>query len=308
MVGLRRKILRIWRHLRESDEPMMADADIFTEYRPLLFSIAYRMLGSVADAEDIVQDTFLRWHALPTNEAVESPRAYLSTIVTRLCINHMHSARVQREMYVGPWLPEPLVTEHVPSVADTIEQRESLSVAFLLVLESLAPVERAVFLLRDVFDYEYAEIARIVEKSEANCRQMARRAREHIAQHQSRFTVPREISERLTQRFIAACLGGDMPGLLALLREDSVAVTDGGGKVTAARNRIYGADHIARAVLGVLKKLPQGMTYHAAEINGQPGFIWTLDEEPQGAIVLDIVEDHIHAVYLVVNPDKLRNL
>ena len=286
----------------------MADANTFTEYRSLLFSIAYRMLGSVADAEDIVQDAFLRWNALPAEEMVGSPKAYLSTIVTRLCINYMHSARVQREVYVGPWLPEPLVTEHVPNVADTIEERESLSIAFLVLLESLSPVERAVFLLRDVFDYEYAEIAQIVEKSEANCRQMAHRARARVAQHHPRFTVSPEVSEQLTQRFIAACVGGDMPGLLALLREDSIAVSDGGGKVTAARKPIYGADRTARAVLGILKKVPPGLTPRLTEINGQPAFVWSLNGVAQGVLVLDIVEDRIRAIYLIVNPDKLDHL
>lgn len=286
----------------------MADANTFTEYRSLLFSIAYRMLGSVADAEDIVQDAFLRWNALPADEMVGSPKAYLSTIVTRLCINYMHSARVQREVYVGPWLPEPLVTEHVPNVADTIEERESLSIAFLVLLESLSPVERAVFLLRDVFDYEYAEIAQMVEKSEANCRQMAHRARERVAQHHPRFTVSRAVSEQLTQRFIAACAGGDMPGLLALLSEDSTSLSDGGGKVTAARKPIYGPDRIARAVLGVLNKVPAGLTPRLTEINGQPGFVWSLNGAAQGVLVLDIVEDRIGAIYLIVNPDKLDHV
>lgn len=286
----------------------MAGADIFTHYRPLLFSIAYRMLGSVADAEDITQDAFIRWNTVPDDEAVASPKAYLMSIVTRLCINHLQSARVQREVYVGPWLPEPLMTEHVPDIANTIEQQESLSIAFLVLLETLSPVERAVFLLRDVFDYDYAEIARVVDKSEASCRQMARRARQRVAAHHQRFTATPETSERLAQRFVAACVSGDLPELLQLLSEESTLISDGGGKVTAARNPVYGADRIARMALGILGKTPADMTPQPARINGQPGFIWSLNGKAQGAMAFDIAEDHIRAIYLVVNPDKLRHL
>src|SRR5918998_406453 len=205
---------------------MMARTDDFERHRPLLFSIAYRMLGSVADAEDVVQEAYLRWQQAPEAEVL-SPRSYLSAVVTRLSIDRLRSARVQREEYVGPWLPEPLVSEGTEDVADSIELDESLSMAFLVLLESLNPVERAVFLLREVFNYDYEEISSIVRKSEANCRQIARRARQSVAAHRPRFERSPEQEERLTQRFVETCMSGDMEGLLELLSEDVTLWSDG---------------------------------------------------------------------------------
>jgi len=189
-------------------------AAVFTETRPLLFSIAYRMLGSVADAEDVVQDAYLRWQRTPELE-VREPRAYLTTIVTRLAINELQSARAQRETYVGPWLPEPLVTEHAPDSSAAVELAESLSMAFLVMLERLSPIERAVLLLHDVFDFDHAEIARIVDKSEANCRQLLSRAKKHVVADEARFDVDREQAARLTQRFTDAARAGDIQAMLA---------------------------------------------------------------------------------------------
>jgi len=285
----------------------MTRAEQFDEYRPLLFSIAYRMLGSVMDAEDVVQDAFLRWQGASDAE-IESPKAYLSTIVTRLCLDHLRSARVQREQYVGPWLPEPLVTEPAPDVAETSALHESLSMAFLVLLESLTPLERAVFLLHDVFAYDYAEIARIVGKSEANCRQLGHRARAYVAARRPRFDTSVEQQERLTRQFLQACTTGDLPSLVATLADDITLWSDGGGKVRAAPRPIHGADAVGRFLLGVLRKAPPGIETRAAEVNGQPGLVSYLDGQPVGVLLFDIADDRIQGLRFVVNPEKLEHL
>ncbi|HEY7068154.1 MAG TPA: RNA polymerase sigma-70 factor [Chloroflexota bacterium] len=285
----------------------MTRAERFAEYRPLLFSIAYRMLGSVMDAEDVVQDAFLRWQQAAAAE-VESPKAYLSTIVTRLCLDHLRSARVQREQYVGPWLPEPLVVEQEPDVADTAALHESLSMAFLVLLESLTPLERAVFLLHDVFGYDFAEVARVVGKSEANCRQLARRARSYVEARRPRFEPSRAEQDRLTAQFLRACNTGDLPGLVATLADDITLWTDGGGKVQAARNPIHGADAVARFILGALRKAPPGLDFRPAPVNGQPGVVSYVDGRPFGVVLFDIARGRIQGLRFVVNPDKLQHL
>jgi RNA polymerase sigma-70 factor (ECF subfamily) len=285
----------------------MTRTEQFDEHRPLLFSIAYRMLGSVMDAEDVVQDAFLRWQGAPDAE-IESPKAYLSTIVTRLCLDHLRSARVQREQYVGPWLPEPLVTEEAPDVAETSALHESLSMAFLVLLESLTPLERAVFLLHDVFAYDYAEIARIVGKSEANCRQLGHRARDYVAARRPRFDPSVEQQERLTRQFLQACTTGDLPTLVATLADDITLWSDGGGKVRAAPRPIHGADAVGRFVLGILRKAPPELETRPARVNGQPGLVSYVDGEPIGVLLFDIADDLIRALRLVVNPDKLEHL
>jgi RNA polymerase sigma-70 factor, ECF subfamily len=279
----------------------------FNEYRPLLFSIAYRMLGSVMDAEDVVQDAYLRWQHAPADE-VESPKAYLSTIVTRLCLDQLRAARAQREEYVGPWLPEPLVAEQAPDVADTAALHESLSMAFLVLLESLTPIERAIFLLHDVFAYDFAEIAQIVGKSEANCRQLARRARGYVEARRPRFEPSAAQQDRLTQQFMRACTTGDLPGLVATLADDITFWSDGGGKVTAARKPIRGADAVARLLIGVMRKAPAGLDTRFTHVNGQPGFVSYLAGQPFAVLLLDVADGRIHDVRLVVNPDKLRHL
>jgi RNA polymerase sigma-70 factor (ECF subfamily) len=278
----------------------------FDRYRPLLFSIAYRMLGSVMEAEDIVQEAFVRWQGASEGE-VRSPRAYLSAVVTRLCIDQLRSARVRREEYVGPWLPEPLPEE--PDIADTAALNESLSMAFLVLLESLTPTERAVFLLREVFDYDYGEISHLVGKSEANCRQIARRARGYIAAQRPRFERSPEQEERLTESFLEACMDGDMEGLLGLLAEDIILWSDGGGKVRAALNPIRGSDKVARFFMGILGKAPPGLVVRQTKVNGQPGIIgYYADGQPQSVTTFDIADECIRAIHILVNPEKLGNV
>lgn len=286
----------------------MERLEIFNEHRRLLFSLAYRMLGTVADAEDMVQEAFLRWQAAP-DEEIKAPKAYLSAIVTNLCINYLTSARVRREEYVGPWLPEPLITDESQDPMRNIQMADSLSMAFMVLLESLTPTERACFLLREVFDYEYEEIARIVGKTEANCRQMVSRARLRIRERRPRFDVSSEMQTRLTGQFMQACASGDLQGLMSLLAEDATLVSDGGGRVTAARKPIQGADHIARFLAGLVKKAgPARLTIRPTLVNGQPGFIAYWDNRLVNVLSLDIADNRIRAIYIVVNPDKLRGL
>src|SRR5207244_19870 len=260
---------------------METRAAVFDSARPLLFSIAYRMLGSVMDAEDLVQDAYLRWQEAPEAE-VRSPHAYLATIVTRLAINHLRSARAKREAYVGPWLPEPLVTDQAADPSTAVELAESLSMAFLVLLERLSPIERAVFLLHEVFDFEYAEIARIVDKTEANCRQLLARARKRMGESRARFQADPAQAKRLTQRFTEASVAGDLDGLLAVLAEDITLWADGGGKAKgAALKPVYGAASVARFVLGIMSRVvPVETIVRPAQINGQSGFIAYVSGRP----------------------------
>jgi RNA polymerase sigma-70 factor, ECF subfamily len=285
--------------------------DSFNEYRPLLFSIAYRMLGSAMDAEDILQDAFLRWEAASADE-VQSTKSYLAAVVTRLCIDHLRSAYVRREAYVGPWLPEPILTGANGGFTETAASnealKESLSIAFLVMLESLSPVERAIFLLREVFDYGYDEIGRIVDKTEANCRQMVRRAHQRLDARRPRYEVTEEQRERLTTQFVQTLTEGDMDGLLALLAEDITLTSDGGGKVAAALKPIYGSDKVARYLFGLLKRLEGNLTARPVEVNGQPGFMTFIDGQLDHVLALDIAEDRIRGVQIVRNPDKLQRL
>jgi RNA polymerase sigma-70 factor (ECF subfamily) len=287
----------------------MNQGDVFQAYRALLFSIAYRMLGNVMDAEDCVQEAYVRWHrAVESGESVRSPKTYLCTIVTRLCIDQLRSARAQREAYVGVWLPEPLVEPNVPDLAEMAALSESLSMAFFLLLEHLSPVERAVFVLHQVFDYEYSEITEIVGKSEENCRQIVRRARQHLHARRPHDEVSFDQQEQLTHQFIRACASGDMDGLLALLTDDVVLHTDGGGKVRAALNPIDGPSKVARGLLGLLRKAPPGLTLHVARVNGQPGLVNYLNGVPFAVVALDMVEGRIREIDIVVNPDKLQHV
>ena len=284
-------------------------ADIFTSTRPLLFSIAYRMLGSVADAEDLVQEAFVRWLEAPEAE-VRAPRAYLATIVSRLAINQLQSARSKRETYVGQWLPEPLVTEHAPDPSEPIELAESLSMAFLLMLERLSPTERAVLLLHDVFDFDYSEVAHIVDKSEANCRQLLTRAKKHLGESRTRFDVDPAQADRLLNRFTEAARAGDIDGLLGVLAEDITLWADGGGKVPGAALRpIHGAASVARFVAQRSRGgADRGGHVRLTRINGQPGFIVYVNGQPQAALILGVREGRIHDIYAIANPDKLRAL
>jgi RNA polymerase sigma-70 factor (ECF subfamily) len=291
----------------------MRVAETYEDLRPLLFSIAYRMLGSVAEAEDVVQEAFLRYHRAlgEQNAEIESPRAYLSAVATRLAIDHLRSARVRKETYVGEWLPEPLPTGGgAPDAARHVEEADSLSMAFLLLLERLSPVERAVFLLHDVFDYGYDEVARIVGRTEANCRQLAVRARRHVDEHRPRFEASRGDRERLAARFFDAVGNGDMDGLVELLAADVVVYGDGGGIGPSWRRPIFGRDRVLRLLLGLggfWREL--GVTIRRTEINGQPGAL--LLDSSGGLInvmTVDVADGVVQTVRSVINPDKLRHL
>jgi len=280
----------------------------FDEHRGLLFSIAYRMLGSRADAEDMLQETFLRWqHA--SEAAVHDPRAFLVTVVTRLCINQLQSARVRREQYFGQWLPEPLFTQLTAEQPPIPGIDGSLSMAFLMLLERLTPVERAVFILREVFDYEYAEVAAMLGRSEASCRQTLKRAKQHVAEERQRFESSPQEHQRLLQEFLEATARGNMQGLLALLSKGVVLYTDGGGKATAVPNPIYGPDHVARFFLGARKKfMPKDVVRRFTEINGQPGIAVYHQDHVFGVLTIDVLEGQIRGIYIVRNPDKLQRL
>jgi RNA polymerase sigma-70 factor (ECF subfamily) len=289
----------------------MTATDLHPELRPLLFSIAYRMIGSVSEAEDIVQEAFLRYHrAQPAD--VENPKAYLSAVTTRLGIDHLRSARARREEYVGPWLPEPLLSdEGAGDPSAQAELADSLSLAFLVLLERLSPVERAAFLLREVFGYPYDEIAEVIGKSEANTRQLVTRARRHVDDERPRFDVSREEHEALTDSFLEATQSGDTDGLIALLADDVYAYTDGGGKVQAARRPIHGRDPVARFMVAIARpeRGAAGITLHRVEVNGQPGRLMVdADGQPVGVLSLDVADGLVQTVHIVINPDKLTHL
>ncbi len=283
----------------------------YAEFRPLMFSIAYRMTGSISDAEDIVQEAFLRLtRALRDGVSIGSPKAYLATITTRLAISHLRSARVRRESYVGAWLPEPLLTSTEPDPAERAEMADSLSMAFLVLLESLTPTERAVFLLREVFGYEYQEIADITGKSEPNCRQILARARHHVDEAKPRFETSRQQREELARRFFEAAAGGDLAALLELLAPDVIMVGDGGGKAWAAARPFHGPQQVARFMLGLARRGPKmGARVELAWVNGQPGAV-TYDAADRviNVFALDIADGLVHAVRAVINPDKLHHL
>lgn len=286
--------------------------DAFTELRPLLFSIAYRMLSSVSEAEDIVQEGYLRYErAVSDGAEIASPKAYLSAIVTRLCIDQLRSAPKRRETYVGQWLPEPLLTDNSADPAAHAEQADSLSMAFLLVLERLNPVERAVFLLHDVFTYGYAEIASIVGKSEANCRQLAARARRHVTAEKPRFEASREQRDRLAKRFFAAFTDGDVDGLVGMLAEDVVVYGDGGGKAPQWMMPIAGVDKVARVFAAMSAEIREysRVDVELHEVNGQPGAVMrTADGELINVFVLDVVDGKVQTIRSIINPDKLRHI
>ena len=285
-------------------------AEAYAELRPYVFSIAYRMVGSVTEAEDLVQEAFLRLHrAVGDGEEVESPRAYLATVVTRLAIDHLRSARSRRETYVGSWLPEPLVGA-TDDVAAAAELADSLSVAFLVVLETLSPVERAVFLLREVFDFGYDEIATIVGRSEANCRQIAVRARRHVEARRPRFDPSPERREELADRFFAAAQEGDTDALVELLAADAAIYGDGGGRAPALRRPARGAARVAR-LLSQWARLGArgGIGGERVTVNGQPGLrITDAEGRTLSVMALQVDDGRIAAIHSIINPDKLRHL
>jgi RNA polymerase sigma-70 factor, ECF subfamily len=283
----------------------------YAEFRPLMFSIAYRMTGSASDAEDIVQEAFLRLtRVLRDGASIDSPKAYLATVTTRLAISHLRSARVRRESYVGAWLPEPLLADPDSDPAERAEMSDSLSMAFLVLLESLTPTERAVFLLHEVFGYDYKEIAGITGKSETNCRQILVRARHHVDDGKPRFDASREQRDQVARRFFEAAGGGDLSGLLELLAPDVVMVGDGGGKAWATAQPVSGAERVARLLFGLYRRAPKmGVRVEPAYVNGQPGAV-TYD--PQDRIVnvfaLDIADGRVQTIRSILNPDKLHHL
>jgi RNA polymerase sigma-70 factor, ECF subfamily len=282
---------------------MSADAS-FEAARTHLRRVAYRMLGTLSDAEDVVQEAYLRWRAVDPSTIAE-PRAFLTRITTRLCLDHLKSARVRRESYVGTWLPEPVIS--ASSAPDDV--REDVSMALLMTLERLSPLERAAFLLHDVFDVDYPELAETLSRSEAACRQLAARARAHVQAHTPRFRATPEATLRITAAFQGAMQSGDTRALGALLAEDAVLYADGGGKRIAARHPVEGRDRIVKLMEGIVSKYgwPGSAGFTAVELNGHPGWIV---REPDGleAITLAVDGERIVALYLIRNPDKLRHL
>ena len=285
---------------------------LLEELRPVAFAIAYRMLGSVSEAEDVVQEALLRVHgALEAGEQIASPRAFVATVTTRLAIDELRSARARREQYFGEWLPEPIITDGNDDPASHAETADSLSVSMLVLLESLSPEQRAVLLLHDVFDYGYPEIAAIVGKSEDNVRQLATRARRHVEERRPRFQTTREQREELAQRFFAAAEQGDLAGLEALLAHDVELTADGGGKVPALARTVRGRSRVARRLINYWARLAAvpGVSLRPANVNNGPGVLYV---DPQGRLIgvvaLDIAGGQVRSIRSIVNPDKLTHL
>jgi RNA polymerase sigma-70 factor (ECF subfamily) len=280
------------------------------ELRRLLFSIAYRMVGTASDAEDLVQGAFLRMHReQQEGTEIESPKAFLTTVITRLSIDHLRSARVRREEYVGEWLPEPLLVDPGPTPADEAEMSDTLSLAFLVVLESLSPLERAVFLLHDVFGYSYAEIGEVVDKSEDNCRQIALRARRAVDAGRPRFDPSDDERREVAERFFAA-LAGDASDIAAVLSEDVVLHGDGGGKAPALARALHGAERVSRTFANWVKQgVRLGARMDLAVVNGQPGAVFRTTDGAIGSVMmLEVSDGKVTAIYSIVNPDKLQHL
>ncbi len=283
----------------------------FETYRPYLFAIAYRMLGSAMDAEDIVQETYLRYQTHQP-EHIDSLKAYLTTILTRLCMDQLQLARRKREQYVGPWLPEPIQTDEAAETSDPerrVDMEESISLAFLTLLEELQPFERAVFLLREVFGYEFAEIADILAKSEAACRRSFSRAKQHLRDHRPRFPASHEAHRQLLTGFLRAVQVGDMAALTGMLAEDVTLWADGGGKVKGAATRpVYGRDSVARFMVGSRRFWPDDAYVEPEVVNGQPALIVHVDGQPFTVLTVDVEQGKIQAIRIVANPEKLTHV
>jgi RNA polymerase sigma-70 factor (TIGR02957 family) len=287
----------------------MTSSDVYGELRPRAFAIAYRMLGSVSEAEDVVQEAFLRMHqTLQQDEQIRSPRAYVTTLVTRLAIDQLRSARARRERYIGEWLPEPLVTD--PTPAEHAETADSLSLAFLVLLESLSPQQRAAFLLREVFDYPYAEVAEIIGTDVDSTRHLVARARIHVRERRPRYYASRRQREELAQRFFAAAEHGDLRALEALLAQDVALHGDGGGKVPALARPVNGREHVARTLsAGMSAATRVGVRIQVTEVNGQPGAMaFDAQDRLVAVIGLDITDGQIQTIHSIANPEKLRHL
>ncbi|MBW8821470.1 MAG: RNA polymerase sigma-70 factor [Streptomyces sp.] len=286
------------------------ETDVFEEHRPVLMGVAYRMLGRVTDAEDVVQDAWLRWSAADRSE-VREPRAYLVRVTTRLAIDRLRQVKARGETYVGPWLPEPYVTDFGDTVPDTAEQAvlaDSVSLAVLVVMESLSPLERAVFVLREAFGYPYADIAAMLDRGEPAVRQLAGRARRHVEERRPRYEVDPVRRRELTERFLAAAGGGDLEGLMSLLAPDVRLVGDSGGKSKAPLRVLESADHVGRFLVGVAEKGVPDITWRFLELNGGPAVLVLSGGKPDSVFQLDILDGRIQSVYVIRNPDKLRAL
>jgi RNA polymerase sigma-70 factor (ECF subfamily) len=283
----------------------------FETYRPYLFAIAYRMLGSAMDAEDMVQETYLRYRTTPP-ETITSLKAFLTTIITRLCMDQLHLARRKREVYVGPWLPEPILTATTTESADPeqrVDTEESISLAFLVLLEQLQPFERAVFLLREVFEYEFAEIATMLDKSEAACRRSFSRAKNHLSEHRPRFPPSPQTHRQLLTGFFQAAQGGNMTPLMDLLAEDVTLWADGGGKIkTAALRPIVGRDAVARFSLGTVRFLPADYQVEIAEVNAQAAVIIRTGAQALFVLTIEVEAGQIQAIRIIANPEKLARI
>jgi RNA polymerase sigma-70 factor (ECF subfamily) len=296
-------------------QPSAPDARLaaFDRHRRLLFGVAYQMLGSVADAEDVVQDAWLRWSA-DDREDVADPQAYLVRIASRLALDRLRSARSRRETYVGPWLPEPLLTDHgdaAPDPAEAAEIGEQVSLALLVVLETLSPLERAVFVLREVFGMSAAEVAAVLDRSEAAVRQVAHRARQHVEARRPRFDADRRVQREVTEQFFAAVAGGDVDALVSVLSPGVVLLSDGGGQASAALRPITGADKVARFLTGAAAKSLQSfpdLRMAVADVNGSPAIVGWSGEEPFGVVSLVVAGGRVEQVLVVVNPEKLTGL
>ncbi len=278
---------------------------IFEEHRPTLERLAYRMLGSLADADDVLQEAYLRWTRADHSE-VKSAKAYLNSIVTRLCIDQRRTVEARKESYVGPWLPEPVIEVDRPD--RRLEAAETVSLAFLVVLEHLSPVERAAYLLKRVFDYGYDEIAGILDKSEPACRQLVSRAEERIRERRPRFDPDPNEAERVTSAFMETVSTGDMDGLVSLLAADAAMYADSGGKVPAALMPVIGAERVARFFLGLMKKAPSDMEIRRVRVNGQPGLMALSQGQIINVLTFDIAAGRIAACYVIRNPEKLSRI
>ena len=287
----------------------------FEAHRPLMFSIAYRMLGSAMAAEDIVQDAYLRYQAVQA-ETIVSPKAFLGTVVTRLCLNQLQSAQVQRESYIGPWLPEPILTQDQALLSPTslspmnhVDLHESISLAFLMLLEQLSPIERAVLLLRDVFDYDYAEIAEIIGHEEPACRQLFSRAKKHVAEHRPRFKATPEEHRRILNQFMQTVGTGELDGLMQLLTDDVTLWADGGGKARgAAIHPLHGREAVSQFVLASTRFLTEGYRVEIAEVNGEPAAIIRTGNVAKIVLSLALNRGRIHEIRVIGNPDKLQRV
>lgn len=280
-------------------------AEPFETHRPKLFGIAYRMLGTVAEAEDAVQDTYLRWQAQTDQGDIKNIEAYLVTITTRLCIDQLKSARATRESYIGPWLPEPLIESPDKEPAAQQELAETLSYAFMLLLEQLNPIERAVYILREAFDFKHREIADVLNRTPQDSRQLSRRAKQHLKEQEARFQPSTENSEELFKIFLDAALSADIQGLIDYLADDIELHSDGGGKVRAALKVLKGKERVIQFMQRVMPQQPPATVVSLCRVNGQPAIKQTLDGKTSGIITMQFVDGLLAKIFIVRNPDKL---